>query len=1354
MKQISVFKRYMTAGILTAVSLMSAGLLACTKQQGETEAVATSGAEDATEPEGHPQDVPMKLLYLSADREEDRDEAQEGTKTFIDGTEVKWEIGDSLSVFTSVNTEPQEFKMKDDCKEAVRGGSTSASFRGLVAASAEKVWAVYPHDVNARLVKENQLKIVLPQVQYAGAHGTSTSMLMVGTASIVEGDIPNGALSVSNVCGRVAVTITRDDVTAVTVNGKNLAGTAQVSVQNGEILSLDEGFSSVTLYPREGLSVFAPGTYQIAVLPGMTPAEAFSVSLSVSADCGGTSVPAVATATIAKSVSIPRKSGVKFTDTSLIGAVSSAWTYYIGTAEQLVGWNVSRTEGDADANNNMTVRLTADIDMSGKAWTPKDFRGTFDGADPVSGDARRIYNFTLTSNLQNVGLFATMLGSATVRNLVFGAAPGQDVWDGQSAISYTGTEDGRWNNVGSICGVMEGTSRIEGVTNYASVTVASSCSAKTCLGGIAGMVSQDVLSGKIERCINRGTLTHNGTSATTNQMIGGIAGSIERCTLLSSCRNEAEIVNACPGVRLMGGISACTNGEAWVGTERTAALSELTDCVNAGAITASGGTSDLYIGGIVGAHTGGTLTDCVNESTGILTSTKSSGHVYKGGIAARSGRQTGNFNETASFVRCRNEADITADNAYTDRMGGILAYATIAAAANTSPAVLSMTGCENNGDISNTSTGTVNQTYMGGLIGHYEGKNGYAFIVRDCVNRGMITCTTPGLNASYIGGLCGRATYMTLSGVVNQGAIDVSRDVASKTPNVGGLMGYAQHSTVRSSSNTANITASTTGGSALLNVGGFFGNCENDVSVQGTSASPCVNSGDIDGSNKNAHLSIGGISGRVSNGTVSFEHVLNTGKVHGHQTVRTSSSETRIGGVVGYQLGGTVSYTRCENSGEIYADMGGYGIFVNVGGVIGCIAQDSGSVTVSGLNNSGPVHSDAELDQVDANARIGGLIGFCNRLTWGGTCQNSGRVFTEAATMTNVGGIVGVAKGSFEIGAPGRPVLNTGSIESSKCKIVAGGIVGAVDTGDSGSIRFATNRGPLDLTVTSGQARVGGIVGSLRNADNTTSLTVNHCVNQADVACSSTAGVVSSSVGGVAAYASGSEGNPVFIEDCLNTGAVRLTAHSDVDNQLACCGGIVGCLRCYCTLQGNVNGRPEASSDGSVSCTNSAGTAFAGGIFAGDYFPELDGEASVSYNTVAANYNFAPVSATAAAGATQAGAGGLAGILRKSGTYTTTANYNDGNVTCTSIASAGAVLGRDEADNSIEAVVSQSVRVTNGATSLTYASVKESAADLLNWLCPSRSSGTSVSVTYPALAEDGTTSFTPGSITLPSTPLF
>lgn len=203
----------------------------------------------------------------------------------------------------------------------------------------------------------------------------------------------------------------------------------------------------------------------------------------------------------------------------------------------------------------------------------KCFQGTFDG------NGKTITGMTISSSsVEYIGLFGYLYG-ATVRNLTMADEEGA-------------------NNIqlASITG---------GANTYP-------------LGGIAGRVEN----GKIINCHNKCAVSFSISEKSGN--VGGIAGIIDKNSVVSACSNSGAII--VDGSTVMGG-----------GIVGVSAKSSIVSCFNTGDVSATGTTYTAYAGGIVGD--GDTNGDSSNPShishcysTGNMTANATQSSSASGGI--------------------------------------------------------------------------------------------------------------------------------------------------------------------------------------------------------------------------------------------------------------------------------------------------------------------------------------------------------------------------------------------------------------------------------------------------------------------------------------------------------------------------------------------------------------------------------------------------------------------------------------------------------------------------------------------------------------------------------------------------
>ena len=228
--------------------------------------------------------------------------------------------------------------------------------------------------------------------------------------------------------------------------------------------------------------------------------------------------------------------------------------YIVSSPAALEAW---ATEMKNDATQNLNCTLAADIDLTGKEWTPiPGYTGAFDG------DGKTITGLIINqSSENNVGLFASIGIEGTVKNLKL------------DDVNITAG-----SNVGAIAGENSGT--IENCSVSGSVT--SSNMFSDCVGGIVGQ--------------NNGTITGCHSSATVEGIayVGGIAGKSNASITACSSTGDVTATKNSTNYSYAGGV---------VGQNTNGAI--LTACYATGNVKGGG----EYVGGVVGGNSS-TVTAC------------------------------------------------------------------------------------------------------------------------------------------------------------------------------------------------------------------------------------------------------------------------------------------------------------------------------------------------------------------------------------------------------------------------------------------------------------------------------------------------------------------------------------------------------------------------------------------------------------------------------------------------------------------------------------------------------------------------------------------------------------------------
>ena len=234
---------------------------------------------------------------------------------------------------------------------------------------------------------------------------------------------------------------------------------------------------------------------------------------------------------------------------------SNTKTYTVYNADGLMNIAELVNGGKTDIN----ITLTADIDLTGKNWTPigtdydNSYKGTFDGG------GHTITGLTFTTNDEYVGLFGWLNRAGTVKNVVM---EGVQITSHQI---YGGS-------IGGVVGYSWGT--IE------NCSVSGSVSGTVYVGGVVGVQ----IGGSITGCSSSATV--KGTVD-----VGGVAGQTNSSATLTACYATGNVtIEINPAKNIAGGSLVGMN-----------AGSSLLACYATGNVTSTGSsTGYMHIGGFLG----------------------------------------------------------------------------------------------------------------------------------------------------------------------------------------------------------------------------------------------------------------------------------------------------------------------------------------------------------------------------------------------------------------------------------------------------------------------------------------------------------------------------------------------------------------------------------------------------------------------------------------------------------------------------------------------------------------------------------------------------------------------------------
>ena len=260
---------------------------------------------------------------------------------------------------------------------------------------------------------------------------------------------------------------------------------------------------------------------------------------------------------------------------------SNTKTYTVYNADGLMNIAELVNGGKTDIN----ITLTADIDLTGKNWTPigtdydNSYKGTFDGG------GHTITGLTFTTNDEYVGLFGWLNRAGTVKNVVM---------EGVQITSH------------QIYG-----GSIGGVVGYSWGTI-ENCS-------VSGSVSGTVYVGGVVGAQIGGSITGCSSSATVKGTVdvGGVAGQTNSSATLTACYATGNVtIEINPAKNIAGGSLVGMN-----------AGSSLLACYATGNVTSTGSsTGYVHIGGFWGNNYANVMTACYwknNHEQGIGYNKKS-----------------------------------------------------------------------------------------------------------------------------------------------------------------------------------------------------------------------------------------------------------------------------------------------------------------------------------------------------------------------------------------------------------------------------------------------------------------------------------------------------------------------------------------------------------------------------------------------------------------------------------------------------------------------------------------------------------------------------------------------------------
>ena len=434
----------------------------------------------------------------------------------------------------------------------------------------------------------------------------------------------------------------------------------------------------------------------------------------------------------------------------------------IATADDLVAFAAKVA---ADATCADYVKVTANIDMTGKNWTPiAGFAGIFDGGNfeiqnlnaPLFGETNlmALYDVKLT----DVNISETISGSAewrcgSIARYVNNASAtiGNCSASGEMVFYITSAQTNH-TRLGGLIGRASTTHPVVGLENSVNVTVTGNDTFTGKDVFLAGVISETA--GGLTKCKNFGTITAN--TSLSSAYVSGIVS------------------------RTLCNITECENGIA--GDKEIGKI--IVNCDASYTICAAG----IY--GTLSGNAPAVVSDCVNYANIEVGGTHANNRKYAmiGGVASTYQIFT------REFSRCKNYGDITVstvsgtvDATNNFFIGGVSTCATNSA--------ITIKDIENHGNILVTKEAVFPKNLLiGGVVNVAEAAS---HTYGSLLNTGNITIEGTVKGELHCGGVAGRIGAAKFVGpLVNTGTIDVDNMVEFTADNcyVGGISGVLKAS--------------------------------------------------------------------------------------------------------------------------------------------------------------------------------------------------------------------------------------------------------------------------------------------------------------------------------------------------------------------------------------------------------------------------------------------------------------------------------------------------------------------------------------------------------------------------------
>ena len=688
---------------------------------------------------------------------------------------------------------------------------------------------------------------------------------------------------------------------------------------------------------------------------------------------------------------------------AIVGSASNTTISNITTSANVTGrTNVGGVVGSVvDSANGST--LTDLVNIGGITGTGNNVGGivgSITGTDNnVSGIAGSMNGGTLSGNTYNIG---RVTGGYNVGGLV-GYAKNAAIGEENGAQIYNKMDISGGYNVGGIVGSMDG-GKVVNAANYNSITATGSTEEEYYYYGATELtkppatgdasleVIGNVKKAKDERNSNK--LDGTGDKKTAVANVGGIVGSSSSNAKLNKVSNEGDIQSVIAGKDDTIDYYKAGNVGGIVGRAEDTVITDATNKEN----------------NVKGAHNVGGIAGYLGATKDNEASIKNS--VNNGGFIYGTGARDIAGNRLTEWVR---PIDQGTESNIIGNVGGIAGYVYGGGSDSNGGGSVSISNAGNRGTVSvseyfnkysSNDMGIGNRTRaianVGGIVGKLDVGNEYGNDVLENTIDAKVSDKLDKIKSTDQG--------IHIDAVINN---SYNSGAVSGMQNVGGIVGMMYNGSVADSYNLGNIKSlvtesSVSNGPVWVNMGGIVGGTTENVTARGILYN-VYNDGIIgDSKYTTGGLHVSGIAGRFSG---SMEQSYNTGAVYNiaHATggimgaiwkaniknvfnagnitsynkhyYKKDVQNSGVGGIIGIKAANTNdTLTNVYNIGVVrgFVDKNYITQYNNVGGIIGAMNSDGGSLNIINAYTRGELYagkSDGSIDNRSIYVNINALCG-------------------------------------------------------------------------------------------------------------------------------------------------------------------------------------------------------------------------------------------------------------------------------------------------------------------------------------------------------------------------------------------